>query len=151
MLAPANAAVGGIFTAPLKARNQMRFSTQGARVKNGLGIAPLRATSTSPGVLQVATKLRSALVAPPSSGAGVLSQFKGQVRSVSPLVAGVRNMHRAKATASVGVLQARQAGLLGRLRQADSGSRLLQTSANPLRIQGGFGLKMFSSSINLLG
>lgn len=80
----------------------------------------------------------------------MLSQFKGQVRSVSPLTAGVRNTHSAKATPA-GVLQARQAGLMSRLRKADSGSRLLQTSANSLRIQGGFGLKTFSSSISLLG
>jgi len=150
MLSPAGAAVGGIFTAPLKARNQTRVPRQGARVKNGLGIAPLRATSSAPGALQSATSQRSSLVAPPSSGGGMLSQLKGQVRSVSPLTAGVRSTHRNTAKPT-GLLQARQAGLLGRLRQADYGSRLLQANANPLRTQGGFGLKSFTSSISLLG
>ncbi len=150
MLDSASAAVGGVFTASLKARNQTRAPVQGARVKNGLGIAPLRATSAAPSVLQSASPQLSSLVAPPSSGGGVLSQLQGQVRSVSPLTAGVRTTHRS-ATVSAGILQARQAGMLGRLRQADNSSRLLQASANPLRTQGGFGLKSFSSSISLLG
>lgn len=150
MLNPASAAVGGVFSASLKARNQTRAPIQGARVKNGLGIAPLRATTSAPGVLQSASAQRSSLVTPPISGGGVLAQLQGQVRSVSPLTAGVRTTHR-KATVSTGVLQARQAGMLGRLRQADNGSRLLQASANPLRTHGGFGLKSFSSSISLLG
>jgi hypothetical protein len=150
MLNSASAAVGGIFSAPLKARNQTRTPVQGARVKNGLGIGPLRATSSAPGALQSASAQRSSLVTPPSSGGGVLAQLNGQVRSVSPLTAGVRTTHRSTAV-STGVLQARQAGLLGRLRQTDNSSRLLQASASPLRMQGGFGLKSFSSSISLLG
>jgi hypothetical protein len=150
MLSPAGISVGGIFTASLKARNQMRTPTQGARVKNGLGIAPLRATSSAPGALLGAKSQHSSLVTPPSSGGGMLSQLQGQVRSVSPLTAGVRSTHCNTAT-STGILQSRQAGLLGRLRQANNGSRLLQANASPLRIQGGFGLRSFSSSISLLG
>ena len=64
----------------------------------------------------------------------MLAQLNGQVRSVSPLTAGVRTTHRSTAV-STGVLQARQAGLLGRLRQTDNSSRLLQASASPLRAQ----------------
>lgn len=151
MFASANAAVGGVFTVPLKARNQMRVPTQGARVRDGLGIAPLRATGGSPGSLQKPMAARSSLVTPPASGGGILSQMQGQVRSVSPLTAGVRSAHRAKPGMSAGVLQARQTGLLERMRRADSGSRVLQAGANPLRNGGGFGFKSAVSSINLLG
>ncbi len=151
MFASANAAVGGVFTVPLKARNQMRMPTLGARVKDGLGIAPLRATGGSPGPLQMSGAARSSLVAPPASGGGILSQLQGQVRSASPLTAGVRSAHRAKPGLSSGLLQARQTGLLDRMRRSDSNSRLLQANSNPLRTGGGFGFKSAISSINLLG
>ena len=151
MLASASASVSGLFTAPLKARNQTRSIGSVGRVRDGLGIAPLRATGSSPGVLSSAVPARSALVAPSASGKGVLSQFQGQVRSVSPLTAGVRSSHRLQPASSSGVMQSRQTGLMDRMRRVDTGSRLLQANANPLRAQGGFGIRPITTGISLFG
>ena len=80
MLASANATVGGIFTAPLKARNQSRAGMSGGRIKNGIGIGPLRATGASPGAL--GGRSTSA-----SSG-GILSQFNTQAHAQGAFLVG---------------------------------------------------------------
>ena len=143
MLASANAAVGGVFTVPLQARSQSSVAVSGSRIKNGMGIGPLRATSVSPGALGGRTAS--------SSGGGVLSQFNTQARSASPLAAGVRTVHRLKPASSTGVMQSRQMGLVNRMRRVNMGSSLLQAAANPLRTQGGFGTKLMTSGLSLLG
>ena len=143
MLASANATVGGIFTVPLKARNQSRAGMSGGRIKNGIGIGPLRATGASPGALGG----RSAS----ASSGGILSQFKTQARGASPLTAGVRSVLRLKPSSSAGVMQSSQTGLMNRMRRANMGSSLLQANANPLRTQGGFGIKPMTSGLSLLG
>ena len=143
MLASANATVGGIFTVPLKARNQSRAGMSGGRIKNGIGIGPLRATGASPGALGG----RSAS----ASSGGILSQFNTQARGTSPLTAGVRSVHRLKPSYSAGVMQSSQTGLMNRMRRANMGSSLLQANANPLRTQGGFGIKPMTSGLSLLG
>ena len=143
MLASANATVGGIFTVPLKARNQSRAGMSGGRIKNGIGIGPLRATGASPGALGG----RSAS----ASSGGILSQFNTQARGASPLTAGVRSVHRLKPSSSAGVMQSSQTGLMNRMRRANMGSSLLQANANPLRTQGGFGIKPMTSGFSLLG
>ena len=148
MLVPT--AITGVFSAPLKARHQRRQPLQGLRVKGGLSISPLRATGGPPSISQAAPRRAVGLIKPPQAGGGVLSQLQGSVRNTSPLTAGVGTSHRAQAK-FVGVLQARQSSLLGQFRKVDRGSRLLQASANPFRQTGGFGAKLGTSSLNLLG
>ena len=143
MFASANAAVGGVFTVPLQARGQSRATLSGSRIKNGIGIGPLRATSASPGALGGRTAS--------SSDGGVLSQFNTQARGASSLTAGVRTVHRLKPASSTGVMQSRQTGLVNRMRRVNMGSGLLQAAANPLRTQGGFGTKLMTSGLSLLG
>lgn len=147
MLVPT--ATTGVSSAPLKARHQRRMSAQGLRVKDGLGISPLRATGGPPSISQAAPRRTASLVKPPQSG-GVLSQLRGSVRSTSPLTAGIRTMHRSQ-TKPLGALQARQSSLLDSFRKIDRGSRLLQASASPFRLQGGFGAQLGIGSLNLLG
>ena len=143
MLASANAAVGGVFTAPLQARGQSRVALLGSRIKNGIGIGPLRATGASPGALSGRTAS--------SSDSGVLSQFNTQARGASSLTAGVRTVHRLKPASSTGVMQSRQMGLMDRMKRVNMGSSLLQATTNPLRTQGGFGIKPMTSGLSLLG
>ena len=143
MLASANAAVGGIFTVPLHARGHLRAAVSGGQIKNGIGIGPLRATGPSPGALGGRTES--------SSGDGFLTQFNAQARGASPLTAGVRTVHRLKPASSTGVLQSRQMGLMDRMRRSNMGSSLLQANANPLRTQGGFGIKLMTSGLSILG
>ena len=143
MLASVNAAPGGIFTVPLQARSQSRSSVSGDRVKNGVGAGPLRAVGATSGTLGVFTAS--------SSGGGILSQFNTQARNASPLTAGIRTIHRPKPASSTGVMQSRQVGLIDRMRRVNMGSSLLQANANPLRTQGGFGIKSTNSGLSLLG
>ena len=143
MLASANAAVGGVFTVPLQARGQSRAALSGSRIKNGIGIGPLRATGASP----VALGGRTAS----SSDGGVLLQFNTQARGASPLTSGVRTVHRLKPASSTGVMQSRQMGLMDRMKRVNMGSSLLQATTNPLRTQGGFGIKPMTSGLSLLG
>ncbi len=140
----------GVFSVPLKARHQRRVPSQGFSVKDGLGISPLRATSGPPSISQAAPRRTASLVKPLQAGGGVLSKLQGAVRSASPLTAGVRTSHRLQAKPA-GVLQARQSSLVGSFRKIDRGSRLLQASASPFRLQGGFGAQLGTSSLNLLG
>ena len=143
MLASVNAVPGGIFTVPLQARGQSLFAVSGGRIKDGMGIGPLRATGATSGTL-------SGLTAS-SSGGGILSQFNTQARSASPLTAGVRTIHRPKPASSTGIMQSGQMGLVDRMRRVNMGSSLLQANANPLRTQGGFGVKSMNSGLSLLG
>ena len=144
------ATTGGGFGAPLKARHQRRTPAQGMRVKDGLGISPLRATGGPPSITHAAPRRSVSLTRPPQSGGGVLFQLQGTVRSTSPLTAGVSTSHRSQ-TRSLGVLQARQSSLLGSFRKIDRGSRLLQASANVFRQQGAFSPKLGTSTLSLLG
>ena len=48
-------------------------------------------------------------------------------------------------------MQSRQMGLMDRMRRVNMGSSLLQANANPLRTQGGFGIKPMTSGLSLLG
>lgn len=140
----------GVFSVPLKARHQRRVPSQGVGVKDGLGISPLRATSGPPSISQAVPQRTGSLIKPPQAGGGVLSKLQGAVRCASPLTAGVRIGHRFQAK-TAGVLQARQSSLIGSFRKIDRGSRLLQASASPFRLQGGFGAQLGTSSLNLLG
>ena len=144
------ATTGGVFGAPLKARHQRRPPAQGMRVKDGLGISPLRATGGPPSITHAAPRRSASLTRPPQSGGGVLFKLQGTVRNTSPLTAGVRTSHRSQ-TRSLGVLQARQSSLLGSFRKIDRGSRLLQASANVFRQQGAFSPKLGTSTLSLLG
>ena len=143
MLSSANAAVSGVFTVPLQARGQSRAALSGGRIKNGVGIGPLRATGASPGALGGRTAS--------SSDGGFLSQLNTQARGASSLTAGVRTVHRLKPASSTGVMQSSQMGLMDRMRRVNMGSSLLQATTNPLRTQGGFGTKLMTSGLSLLG
>ena len=143
MLSSANAAVGGVFTVPLQARGQSRAALSGSRIKNGIGIGPLRATGASPGALGGRTAS--------SSDGGFLSQLNTQALGASSLTAGVRTVHRLKPASSTGVMQSRQMGLMERMKRVNMGSSLLQATTNPLRTQGGFGIKPTTSGLSLLG
>jgi hypothetical protein len=140
----------GVFSVPLKARHQRRVPSQGVGVKDGLGISPLRATSGPPSISQTAPRRTGSLVKPPQAGGGVLSKLQGAVRSTSPLTPGVRIAHRFQAK-TAGLLQAGQSSLTSSFRKIDRDSRLLQASASPFRLQGGFGAQLGTSSLNLLG
>ena len=118
------------------------------RLKNNLGISPLRATGGSPGVLSAASGAggqQSALVKPPGSGQGLMSQLQTQVRSVNPLTAGLAAKPRSLGALQSGLVRARQS-----FDRIDNSSRLLQANASPFRSSGGFGTKLFSSSLDLL-
>ena len=142
MLASVNATAGGIFTVPLQTRGQSHSAVPSNRIKNGMGIG-LGSLQATGGVLGGGTAS--------SSGSGILSQFSMQARSASPLTAGVHTMHRSRPASSTGAIQSRQIGLIDRMRRVNMESSLLQANANPLRTQGGFGIKSMTSGLSLLG
>ena len=149
MLVP-TANTSGVFGAPLKARHQRRIPTQGLRVKDGLGISPLRATGGPPSITQAASRRSASLIKPPQASGGLLSQLQGSVISTNPLTVGIRTSHRSQ-TRSLSVLQARQSSLLDSFRKIDRGSRLLQANSNVFRQQGAFSPKLGTSTLSLLG
>ncbi|MBT4502967.1 MAG: hypothetical protein HOC74_34860 [Gemmatimonadetes bacterium] len=118
------------------------------RLKNGVGIGPLRATSSlSGGALG-----SSALVQPAESGQGILGQFQGQVQSVSPLTGSLSGSGQTTGKPrSLGVLQAGLTAARQNFQKIDNSSRLLQAGNSGQRINGGFGISLFSSSLSLLG
>ncbi len=123
-----------------------------ARVKDGLGIAPLRATGGPPSVIADAATFRAdsspGLFDLPTSGTGMLSSLGAQTNSVSPLTAG---LSREGDPPALHILQAGQLNLRRHLQGSASQSRLLQAAANPRRTQGGFGMQFSAASIDLLG
>ena len=118
------------------------------RLKNNLGISSLRATGGAPGVLSAMSGggQQSSLVKPPGSGQGLMSQLQTQARPVNPLTAGLASGPRSLGALQSGLVRARQG-----FAKIDNGSRLLQAHASPFRGSGGFGTKLFSSSLDLLG
>ncbi len=143
MLNSVNAVTGGIFAVPFSARGQSHSAVSGSRIINRMSTGPLRATGATSGALGGRTAS--------SSGGGILSQFNTQGRSASPLTAGVQTIHRSKPASSTGVMQSRQMGLMDRMRRVNMESSLLQAKANPLRTQGGFGIKSMTSGLSFLG
>lgn len=132
-------------------REKKTASVYEPRVKNGLGIGPLRATGGLPGVLGVGRKTTEAspLVTPPESGLGLMGKLQAQVRSVSPLTGGLNG---SKQPRSFGALQAGLIKARQNFQKLDNSSRLLQAKANPLRASRGFVPKIFSTSaLDLLG
>lgn len=123
-----------------------------SRVKDGLGIAPLRATGGPPAVIAGANAAQAdpspGLFDLPTNGTGMLSRLGAQTDSVSPLTAGLA---REDETPALHALQAGQLNLRRHLQGAAAQSRLLQAAANPRRSQGGFALQFAAASIDLLG
>ena len=154
MLVPANATDpgDGFGSIGLKARGQKKTGLLGEyRVKNGLGIGPLRATGGPPGgvLSAVSGEGKSAsLVEPPESGLGVLGKLQGQVRSVSPLTAGLGSQRSIR---SLGATQATLVKARQQFQQIDGRSRFLQARNQPRREESGFGFSLFSSTLDLLG
>jgi hypothetical protein len=132
---------------------RLNHSAGTARIKDGLGIAPLRATGGPPGVN--APSLLQADPSPglfdlPASGTGMLSSLGAQTSPVSPLTAGLGD--EVQDPPALHLLQTQQLNLRHHLQQSGNQSRLLQASANPRRTQGGFGLQFGAAgSIDLLG
>lgn len=123
-----------------------------ARVKDGLGIAPLRATSGPPGVSQTSSAAQAepspGLFDLPDSGEGILSSLASQTKTSSPLTASLTDS--SQDPPALHLLQAAQLNLRHHLQQSDNQSRLLQASANPRRTQGGFALQFSATSFDLL-
>ena len=140
----------------LRARSPKRAGHLGAsRVKDGLAIGPLRATSGPPGAMGLrrpsAGQQRGAsLLDLPASGRGLLDQLRTQPRGSSPLTAGL-GRGSGSGPVSMGALMARQNSSLPRFQQIDRQSRFLQASSNPQRSGGGFGLSLSSGVLSLLG
>jgi|GEM_PF-705449 hypothetical protein len=142
-------ALSGI-SASNRARGVLRSGSRihEPKLKNGVGIGPLRATSSlSGGALG-----SSALVQPAESGQGILGQFQGQVQSVSPLTGSLSGSGQTTGKPrSLGVLQAGLTAARQNFQKIDNSSRLLQAGNSGQRINGGFGISLFSSSLSLLG
>lgn len=123
-----------------------------ARVKDGLGIAPLRATGGPPGVSQAAGAFQAdpspGLFDLPQSGTGMLSSLVAQTNTVSPLTAGLSG--QGQDPPALHALQAGQLNLRRHLQTSANQSRLLQAAANPRRTQGGFALQFSAASVDLL-
>ena len=142
-------ATTGVFSVPLKARHQRRASSLGISNSEGLGFSPLRATGGPPSITQAVPRRTAGLVQPPRAGGGVLSQLQGPVRNFSPLTPGLASSRFA--TAKPAGVQARQSSLVSSFRQIDRCSRLLQATTSSFRMQGGFGVQLGTSTLNLLG
>ncbi|MBI2502243.1 MAG: hypothetical protein HYW07_03310 [Candidatus Latescibacteria bacterium] len=123
-----------------------------ARVKDGLGIAPLRATGGPPGVSEIPSAFQvdpsPGLFDLPQSGEGMLSSLAAQTSAASPLTAGLGGA--GEDPPELHLLQAGQLNLRRHLLQSDNQSRLLQASANPRRTKGGFALQFSAASLDLL-
>ncbi len=123
-----------------------------ARVKDGLGIASLRATGGPPGVSGTSSAAQAdpspGLFDLPTSGEGLLSSLAAQTKTTSPLTAGLIGNNQDPP--ALHLLQASQLNLRHHLQQSDNQSRLLQASANPRRTQGGFALQFSAISFDLL-
>ncbi len=123
------------------------------RVKDGLGIGPLRATAGPPGggasQVRAAATESPGLLDLPKSGEGVLSGLGAQTSPASPLTAGLAGGE--DGPLSLGLLQARQRTLRQQFQRFDNQSRFLRVLDNPRRAKGGFGLSFSSSTLNLLG
>jgi len=122
-----------------------------ARVKDGLGIAPLRATGGPPGINALSQPQAApgpGLLDLPTSGTGMLSSLAAQTDPVSPLTAG---LGQEEDPAALHLLQTGALNLRRHLQQSGNQSRLLQAASSPRRTQGGFGLQFSAASIDLLG
>jgi hypothetical protein len=129
---------------------RLNHSAGTARVKDGLGIAPLRATggppSAAPAPLQAAPG--PGLLDLPESGEGMLSRLGAQTSAVSPLTAG---LGQEEGPPALHALQTGALNLRRHLQQSGNQSRLLAAAANPRRSQGGFALQFSAATIDLLG
>ena len=121
------------------------------RVKDGLGIAPLRATGGPPGVSETPaappTDPSPGLFELPASGQGIVSSLAAQTNTASPLTAGLQG--EGLDPPALHLLQAQQLNLRHHLQQTESKSRLLQAKNNPRRTQDGFALQFSDISFDL--
>ena len=150
----------------LRAHSLKRAGRLGAgRVKSGLSIGSLRATSGPPsnglspagaagttGLQRTVQGQEASLLDLPADGQDLVAHLRAQVRSTSPLTAGVAGQEATRsAPVSMEVLQARQNQARQRFQQLDRQSRFLHASSHPLRQNNGFGLKPSATTLNLLG
>lgn len=123
-----------------------------ARIKDGLGIASLRATGGPPGVSATSSSIQAdpspGLFDLPTSGEGLLSSLAAQTKTTSPLTASLSD--DTQDPPALHLLQAGQLNLRRHLLQSDNQSRLLQAAASPRRTQGGFALQFSATSFDLL-
>ncbi|MFC1525758.1 hypothetical protein ACFL6X_02985 [Candidatus Latescibacterota bacterium] len=160
-------------TDQLRVRSQQVHRRVGEnRVKDGYTLGTLRATGGPPAglasrsVLAVRsdTEARSgrrstSLFDLPKSGQSVLSRLSGQVRSVSPLTAGLSSDEGGSALQAGGA-EGRgglstsadaQAALRARYRGIDTSSRFLQAQSTRSRTSQGFGIQLPERGISILG
>ncbi|MDA0334570.1 MAG: hypothetical protein O2782_05340 [bacterium] len=135
------------------------------RVQDGQSLSALRDTSSgiqqfSSGITQADGGRRStSLFDLPSSGQGLVTRLRAQVRPSSPLNA-LRSSDTSDTSPSSGLsslssltaANAQRAGLQSNLRSNDRSSRSLLSAANPNRTAGGFGLSTLNrSAFDLIG
>ncbi len=132
-------------------------------VQNGQSLTALRDTSSgvqqfSSGIVQSDGGRRStSLFDLPSSGQGLVTRLRGQVRPSSPLTAlgssgASSSSSGLRSLSSLSGANAQRAGLRSAFQSNDEGSRLLLSAASPSRTAGGFGLSTLNrSAFDLLG
>ncbi|HJP32568.1 MAG TPA: hypothetical protein QGF95_18650 [Candidatus Latescibacteria bacterium] len=132
-------------------------------VQNGQSLSALRDTSSgvqqfSSGIVQSDGGRRStSLFDLPSSGQGLVTRLRGQVRPSSPLTAlgssgASSSSSGLRSLSSLSGANAQRAGLRSAFQSNDEGSRLLLSAASPSRTAGGFGLSTLNrSAFDLLG
>lgn len=143
----------------LRSRSPKRAGHLGiGRVKDGLTIGSLRATSGPPGgglLSGNSTGVRqgggTSLLDASENGQGLIAQLRSQVGSHSPLKAGMFGGGQKSGPLSMGVLQARQSQMQRGFQRIDGQSRFLQASGNPLRQKSGFQPRLFTSTLSLVG
>jgi hypothetical protein len=152
----------GFSTTELRSHSPKRAGRLGfGRVKDGLTIGPLRATSGPPGGMRHAESagLNGSQQKPvslldlPAGGEELVERLRASARSTNPLTAAISD-HRAGAqsgTLSMEALQSRQIQTQHRFQALDRQSRFLQTSRHPSRQNGGFAFTPPSGNLSLLG
>jgi len=156
MLFPAGSADpgGGLGSIGIRARSLKRAGPfREPQVKNGLGIGPLRATGGPPGGVLSALAREgqpASLVQPPESGWGILGQLQAQVRSTSPLTAGLA-AGTGRGSRSLGAVQAALVKARQQFQRIDGRSRFLQVRGHPRRDKSGFEFSLFNSTLDLSG
>lgn len=159
-----------VFSPPVSARRATRVGVN--RVKDGLTLSALRATSGGPvGAEQTSAILvrpdggrrNASLFDLPSSGEGLVSRLRAQVRPSSPLL-GLATQGRDPVEAlspggdgagslwALDSANAIQASLRSSFLRIDSQSRQLLSAASANRTSGGFGLaSITNAAIDLFG
>jgi hypothetical protein len=148
------AAVGQDAYAPVESRLRKQSKPVGLgpqRLSRGLGIAPLRATSSPVLVTgsQAARPAGSLLVEPPPAGRQVIDMLRGSARDSSVLPAALGS--GARGTTSLGVLQARLSRARSQFGALDGKSRFLLADRGDARSNAWFKAPLAQVKFDLTG